>query len=125
MPKIFLKMLDTKKQFGIIMAEKWTFQIVTNSEYFNTVQKSAKIDSPITTVVGNSEYFNTVQKSAKIDSPITTNITDMQFLISKHIPQKFNILTVNKTLKRIERTEKVPRMERNKHKKTKNAENMH
>jgi hypothetical protein len=64
MPKIFLKMLDTKKKFGIITAKKWTFQIVTNSE-----------------------YFNTVQKSDKIDSPNTTNITDMQFLISKHIPQ--------------------------------------
>jgi hypothetical protein len=64
MPTIFLKMLDTKKIFGIIMAEKWTFQIFTNSE-----------------------YFNTVQKSAKIDSPNTANIIDMQFLISKHIPQ--------------------------------------
>jgi hypothetical protein len=75
--------------------------------------------------VTNSKYFNTVQKIAKIDIPNTANIIDMQFYSQNTFPKRFNIQIVNKTLKRIERTEKVPRMERNKHKKTKNAENMH
>jgi len=43
----------------------------------------------------------------------------MQFIISKPFPKRFNILTANKTLKRITRTEKVPGMKRNMHKRTK------
>jgi len=43
----------------------------------------------------------------------------MQHRISKHIPKRFNILTVSKTLKRINRTEEVPGMERKMHKRTK------
>jgi hypothetical protein len=66
-----------------------------------------------------SKYHNTVQNNAKTYIPNIADITNMQHRISKHIPKRFNILTISKTLKRIKRTEKVPGMERKMHKRTK------
>jgi hypothetical protein len=49
----------------------------------------------------------------------------MQFIISKTFPKRFNILTDNKTPKRITRIEEVPGEKRDMHKRTKYGEIMH
>jgi hypothetical protein len=59
-----------------------------------------------------SEYHNIVQNNTETYDPNIADITNMQHKISKHIPKRFNILTVCNVLKRIKKTKKVPEMER-------------
>jgi hypothetical protein len=55
----------------------------------------------------------------KTNDPNTADITNMHFIISKTFPKRFNILTVNKLLKRITIIDKVPGEMRKMHKWTK------